>query len=136
LVGVKWPSDQEGGNKKAGQWPAFLLPRKTYFAAGSAGAVVVVVVVVVVSAGAIGAAASGAAASGAGAIGAAASGAVVVVVVSVAGAAASSFLPQAVKDKANRAASRTDFFICVPFYVKYDNKYDRSRSQYRPTREV
>jgi hypothetical protein len=59
------------------------------------------------SAGAAGAAASGAgagAASGAGA-GAAASGA---------GAAASSFLPQAVKEMANRAASRTEYFIYIP----------------------
>ena len=46
----------------------------------------------------------------------------------MASGAASSFLPQADKDKANRAASRTDFFICVPFNVKYFNKHDRSGS--------
>jgi hypothetical protein len=60
-----------------------------------------------------GASGAGAGASGAGA-GIAASGA-------GAGAAASSFLPQAVMETASRAAKSTEYFIYLPFTIKFRN---------------
>jgi len=106
-------------NKKAGPKTGFFLPNKNYFLS-PAGAAAGAAASAGLAASAAGAAASaGLAASAAGAAASAAGAAAGAATGAGAGAgagAASSFLPQADKETANKAASRSECFILyVPF---------------------
>src|SRR5574340_950769 len=109
------PIVQEDTKKPAPKRRFFLAYCLNYLAAGAAGAAASAAG----AAGAAGAAPSAAgaagAAAGASAAGAAGAGASTLGASAGAGAGASSFLPQAVKVRASRAASSTECFIIVPF---------------------